>query len=158
MRKILYIIVALTLSVMSTSCLDSIKQFKDKVMGSSETENPDSKAANSKWDFYLIGSWLYTQEESELSYSKGVETFHGNGEYINHTEDAKGNRNVLTGTWRVDNEEDYTIDITIESIKTPEGEQKVDKKMKYTIIALEPEAMLSYEVDGKVRTAACLEE
>ena len=159
MRKILYIIVALSLSVTTTSCIDSIKQFKDKLMGSSETENPESKAATSKWDFYLIGSWLYTQEETELSYSKGVETFHGNGEYINHTEDAKGNRNVLTGTWRVDNDVDYTIDITIESIKTPEGgEEEVKKEMKYTILAIEPGAMLSYEVDGKVRTAACLEE
>lgn len=148
MKKLLYIIMALACAVSINSC--------GKSGNEQNQEAPDSKAAKSQWDFYLIGSWLYTQEDTTKDFSKGVETFHGTGEYINHTEDAQGNRNVLTGTWRVNNDEDYTIDITIESIKTAKGEKKVDEKRKYTIVAIEPEAMLSYVVDGKTRTAACL--
>ena len=148
MKRFLYIIVALTIAVSFTSCKGS---------GNQQTEDPNSKAAQSQWDFHLIGSWLYTQEDTTQAYYKGVETFHGTGEYINHTEDAQGNRNVLTGTWRVNNDKEYTIDITIESIKTPTEEKKVDEKHQYTIVALEPGAMLSYVVDGITRTAACVE-
>ena len=127
MKRILYIIVALTIAVSFASCSGSGKQ---------QTNDPNSKAAQSKWDFHLVGSWLYAQEDTTKDYYKGVETFHGTGEYINHTEDAQGNRNVLTGTWRVNNDEDFTIDITIESIKTPTGRRKRMKNANTPLLPL----------------------
>lgn len=159
MKKLLYIIIALACSTAITSCKflkEKLNKDKDEV-NEEVVEDPNSKAAKSLWDYHLIGSWLYSQQDTTKDFSKGVETFLGTGEYVNHTEDSKGNRNVLTGTWQVDNKEDYTIDINITSIKTADGEKEVDKNLKYTIVAIEPGAMLTYDMDGTTRIAACVE-
>ena len=88
-------------------------------------QKESEKVANATWDFYILGSWKYTQttEEGKAAdkYVEGVETFIGNGDYINHCMTADSGRVVLKGFWAVDTEKDYTINIYLQSKSTKEA-------------------------------------
>lgn len=157
MKKYLILIVC---ALLMSSCIDRdnpiIKFLKSEFGQSGEGEN--KRAAESVWDFYLIGEWKYTQEnengETTGEYAKGIETFAGDGTYTNTTIDAYDDKVVLKGTWALDADEDYTINIKIDKRITSDGdEDDVDLKMVYTLVSLEPEVSFNYITDGKNRSA-----
>lgn len=118
-------------------------------------QKESAKVASATWDYYILGSWKYTQTTDEGKtadkYVEGVETFMGNGDYINHCMTADSSRVVLKGFWAVDPEKDYTINIYLQSKSTKEGSAKIDHKLVYTLVSLEPGVVFNYTFDGNNR-------
>ncbi len=124
---------------------------------SSENAPKESVAADSKWDFFLLGSWKYTEQapkDGKLSpYPQGIETFFSNGEWSNHTMTAKGEKVLLKGTWRLDDKDDYTLWVIQTEGQTAEKKKKGINKIKYVVASLEPGKQFIYMAGDCYRTA-----
>ena len=156
MKKILFLMIV-TAFVM-VGCI------KEKSGGKEEgtVDVPDSSAAaETTWDYFLIGTWKYAESVPEgkkgTAYPKGVETFSGNGDYQCLTQTGGGEKVIILGTWKLDDQDAYTIWVTQTSIKTASGKSKEGKsKRKYTVLSLDTGKQLIYRIDDSVRTAEWL--
>ena len=76
-----------------------------------KAEPKQSAAKESVWDFYLIGTWQYTEDDSDIksSFPKGTESFYGDGKYLCHAIDKKGKNVTVEGVWRLDDDEDFVV-------------------------------------------------
>ncbi|MBO4380006.1 MAG: hypothetical protein J5784_03295 [Muribaculaceae bacterium] len=152
MKKYIFIIAATTAI---TSCLGGgVKPVEQK-------EN--EKVASATWDYYVVGSWHYIQTTEEGrtpdKYVEGVESFLGNGDYINHCVTADSSKVVLKGFWAIDPDKDYTINIYLQ--KKSDGNKvgaSLDHKLVYTVVSLEPEVQFNYTFDGNNRHAFRVKE
>lgn len=148
---------ALCALALCTLSLSSCK--KEGADNAGDAQN--SVAAETKWDYYLIGNWKYTESTPEgkkpTAYTKGVETFAGNGDYMNYTETAKKEKVIIRGTWQLDDREKYTVWVTQKSVQTGSGKMKEgNNKIKYVIQLLDTGKKLIYNVGDSYRTAEFL--
>ena len=134
------------------------KEGKDQEKA--KVEKPvNSVAEKATWDICLIGTWKYGEEVAAGKIQqKGVEKFLGDGTYENFTNDEEGNKVVITGTWRLDDNEDYVVWIQEKERQSEKGTETTDRKLKYTIQMLTPQKLLCYYLDGKNRIAEWMEE
>ena len=144
-KTILFIALAAAL----TGCFGKGGEIKPVEQKESE------KVANAKWDYYVVGSWKYTQTTDEGAtadkYVEGIETFMGNGDYVNHCMTADSSRVVLKGFWAVDSEKDYTIKVYLQTKSTDKGEGQIDHQIDYTLVSLEPGVEFNYTFNGNNR-------
>ena len=153
MKKILFLMICATLFI--TGC----KKENGKDTGEEAPEA--SAAANTSWDYFLVGTWKYSEKAAEgketTAYPKGIETFSGNGDYQCLTQTSKGEKVIILGTWSLDHQDAYTIWVTQTSITTGSGKKKEGKsKRRYTVLTLDTGKELVYKVDDSVRKAEWL--
>lgn len=144
MKKV-YIMVLLVLIM--TACIPG---------GKRKAEPKQSAAKESVWDFYLIGTWQYTEDDSDVksSFPKGTETFTGDGKYVCQAVDKKGKNVTLEGTWRLDDKEDFVVWVYINAVKSGRKTlSKEKKKVKYVVNALAPNKYLVYQIGDAYRSA-----
>ena len=120
-------------------------------------EPKKSVAKETTWDFHLIGKWHYVEAagDGEASkYPEGIEVFHANGDYECYTQDAKGQKVLINGTWKLDDKKAFVVWVAQESVANAKGTvSDKKKKIKYVINALAPEAYLTYQVNKVYRAA-----
>ena len=144
MKKTLILIM---LALVMTGCLPGSKR---------KAEPKQSVAKEAVWDFYLIGTWQYTEENSESKsfFPQGTETFYGDGKYLSHAIDKKGNNVTIEGSWRLDDKENFVVWITHKSVKSGKKTLSSEKKeFKYVVNALAPNQYLVYQVGDAFRSA-----
>ena len=129
--------------------------------GAAQEDPAKSVAQDTKWDYYLIGNWKYTEStpagKKPTAYTKGVETFSGNDEYMKYHETAKQEKVILRGTWQLDDKEKYTVWVTQKSVQTGSGKMKEgNNRVKYVIQMLDTGKKLVYAVGDSYRTAEFL--
>ena len=125
-----------------------------------KAEPKQSAAKESVWDFYLIGTWQYTEDDSDIksSFPQGTESFYGDGKYLCHAIDKKGKNVTVEGVWRLDNDEDFVVWVTINAVKSGgKTLSKEKKKVKYVVNALAPNKYIVYQVGDAYRTAEWVE-
>ena len=125
-----------------------------------KAEPMQSAAKESVWDFYLIGTWQYTEDDSDIksSFPQGTESFYGDGKYLCHAIDKKGKNVTVEGVWRLDNDEDFVVWVTINAVKSGgKTLSKEKKKVKYVVNALAPNKYIVYQVGDAYRTAEWVE-
>lgn len=130
-------------ALMMTGCLP----------GKRKAEPVQSAAKESVWDFYLVGTWQYDEDNSDVNstFPEGTETFYGDGKYLCHAVDKRGNNVTVEGTWRLDDREDFVVWVTYKSVKSGKKTLTSEKKMvKYVINSLAPNQDLVYQVDNDV--------
>lgn len=158
MNKIKSFIILFLCSMLMSSCI--IKPLKKLFFSSSGEEEEQlvkepekSKAKESKWDFYFVGSWRYSTLNTEKSgdYKEGIETFLGDGSYSNLTFTSDGKKAVVKGRWKLDDKEDYVVWVDQECVVTDQGKKTVNTKVKYIVMSLDPGVELLYLVDGVTR-------
>ncbi len=121
-----------------------------------DEEPEDSVAKEATWDYFLVGSWRYVEDSNgkNSTYPEGIETFFANGDYICYTQDSNGEKVIINGTWKLDDEEDYVVWVTQEKIKNAEKTiSSDDKELKYVINSIAPEKALVYQVEDSYRSA-----
>lgn len=125
-----------------------------------KAEPKQSAAKESVWDFYLIGTWQYTEDDSDIksSFPQGTESFYGDGKYLCHAIDKKGKNVTVEGVWRLDDDEDFVVWVTINAVKSGgKTLSKEKKKVKYVVNALAPNKYIVYQVGDAYRTAEWVE-
>ena len=125
-----------------------------------KAEPMQSAAKESVWDFYLIGTWQYTEDDSDIksSFPQGTESFYGDGKYLCHAIDKKGKNVTVEGVWRLDDNEDFVVWVTINAVKSGgKTLSKEKKKVKYVVNALAPNKYIVYQVGDAYRTAEWVE-
>ena len=125
-----------------------------------KAEPKQSAAKESVWDFYLIGTWQYTEDDSDIksSFPQGTESFYGDGKYLCHAIDKKGKNVTVEGVWRLDDNEDFVVWVTINAVKSGgKTLSKEKKKAKYVVNALAPNKYIVYQVGDAYRTAEWVE-
>ena len=125
-----------------------------------KAEPKQSAAKESVWDFYLIGTWQYTEDDSDIksSFPQGTESFYGDGKYLCHAIDKKGKNVTVEGVWRLDDNEDFVVWVTINAVKSGGRTlSKEKKKVKYVVNALAPNKYIVYQVGDAYRTAEWVE-
>ena len=125
-----------------------------------KAEPMQSAAKESVWDFYLIGTWQYTEDDSDIksSFPQGTESFYGDGKYLCHAIDKKGKNVTVEGVWRLDDDEDFVVWVTINAVKSGgKTLSKEKKKVKYVVNALAPNKYIVYQVGDAYRTAEWVE-
>lgn len=133
-------------ALMMTGCLP----------GKRKAEPVQSVAKESVWDFYLVGTWRYTEDESDVKsgYSEGTETFYGDGKYLCNTVDNSGKKVTIEGVWRLDDKEDFVVWVNQKSVKSGKRIVAKEKKVvKYVVISLAPEQALDYQAGDVYRSA-----
>lgn len=134
-------------ALMMTGCLP----------GKRKAEPVQSVAKESVWDFYLVGTWQYDEDNSDVksTFPEGTETFYGDGKYLCHAVDKRGNNVTVEGTWRLDDREDFVVWVTYKSVKRGKKTLTSEKKMvKYVINSLAPNQDLVYQVDNDAYRSA----
>lgn len=118
-------------------------------------EPKKSVAKESTWDVFLIGSWRYEEADgSQTDYPRGIESFHASGDYVCYTEDADGQKVVMNGTWKLDDEEEFVVWVTVNTIENAkETISSEPKTIKYVVNSLAPESTLVYQFDKTSRIA-----
>jgi hypothetical protein len=125
-----------------------------------KAEPKQSAAKESVWDFYLIGTWQYTENDSDIksSFPQGTESFYGDGKYLCHAIDKKGKNVTVEGVWRLDDNEDFVVWVTMNAVKSGRKTlSKEKKKVKYVVNALAPNKYMVYQVGDAYRTAEWVE-
>ncbi|MBR5081187.1 MAG: hypothetical protein IKX35_01950 [Bacteroidales bacterium] len=125
-----------------------------------KAEPKQSAAKESVWDFYLIGTWQYNEDDSDIksSFPQGTESFYGDGKYLCHAIDKKGKNVTVEGVWRLDDNEDFVVWVTINAVKSGgKTLSKEKKKVKYVVNALAPNKYIVYQVGDAYRTAEWVE-
>jgi len=153
MKKLLFLAL---MACLAAGCKDS-GGSKDK----EEVEEPESSVAkDATWDLFLIGSWRYADTGGKKTeYAEGIENFHANGDYECYTQDKKGRKVVINGTWKLDDDDDFVVWVTQKSIKNAEGTISNDEEeVKYIILSLAPEETLNYQAGKTTRTAEWIGE
>lgn len=126
----------------------------------SKEEPKNSVAKEATWDIFLLGSWRYNEDASpeKSDYPQGIETFFGDGTYICYTENKKGEKVIINGTWRLDDEEDFIVWVTQQKVETANKTIcSSEKKFKCIINSLTPESSLVYQMDDTHRSAEWVE-
>lgn len=124
--------------------------------GKRKAEPKQSVAKEAVWDFYLIGTWKYTEENSEQKsfFPKGSESFYGDGKYLCHAVDKKGNNVTIEGSWRLDDKENFVVWVTYNVVKSGSKTLTKEKKVvKYVVNALAPNQSMVYQVGDAFRSA-----
>lgn len=140
-------IVLMLLALVMTGCIPG---------GKRKAEPKQSVAKEAVWDFYLIGTWKYTEEESEQKsfFPKGSESFNGDGKYLCHAIDKKGNNVTIEGSWRLDDKENFVVWVTYNTVKSGSKTLTKEKKVvKYVVNALAPNQSMVYQVGDAFRSA-----
>ncbi len=122
-------------------------------------EEPEkSVAKESTWDLCLIGSWRYEDVGDEQSaFPRGIECFYASGDYVCWTEDEKGKKVVINGTWKLDDEEEFVVWVTQNTVENAKGTISDEPtKFKYVINMLAPESEMSYQCEQVFRSAEYL--
>ena len=143
-------IVFILLSLLMVGCLPGIRKPEPK----------QSVAKEAVWDFFLVGSWRYTEDYSDdkTDYPQGTESFYGDGKYVCNAVDEKGNNVTIKGKWRLDDEEDFVVWVTQKSVKSGKETLSTEKKkVKYVVNSLAPNKALVYQVDDVYRSAEWVE-
>lgn len=125
-----------------------------------KAEPKQSAAKESVWDFYLIGTWQYTEDDSDIksSFPQGTESFYGDGKYLCNAIDKKGKNVTVEGVWRLDDNEDFVVWVYINAVKSGgKTLSKEKKKIKYVVNALAPNKYMVYQVGDAYRTAEWVE-
>lgn len=125
-----------------------------------KAEPKQSAAKESVWDFYLIGTWQYTEDDSDIksSFPQGTESFYGDGKYLCHAIDKNGKNVTVEGVWRLDDNEDFVVWVTINAVKSGRKTlSKEKKKVKYVVNALAPNKYMVYQVGDAYRSAEWVE-
>ena len=125
-----------------------------------KAEPKQSAAKESVWDFYLIGTWQYTEDDSDIksSFPQGTESFYGDGKYLCHAIDKKGKNVTVEGVWRLDDNEDFVVWVYINAVKSGgKTLSKEKKKIKYVVNALASNKYMVYQVGDAYRTAEWVE-
>jgi hypothetical protein len=136
-------------------CLTSCK----KIFGGSDDNEKQQQEDNKiTWDFFLVGSWKYGEvadEGKELStFPAGVENFLGSGDYICYSQTEKGDKAIIKGTWKLDDKDKYGFWVYLTEVKLANGNsKKLNNKMKYTMLSLNPRKMMTYRVGDCTRKA-----
>lgn len=148
--------------ILAGTALLALSGCKEKTAGNGEGQEAptSSAAAETTWDYFLVGTWKYSETTPEgkkgTLYPKGVETFAGNGDYECLTQTAKGEKVIIHGTWKLDDQDPYTVLVTQTSIKTA-GKTKEGKSLrKYVVQSLDTGKELIYQTDDAYRTAEWL--
>ena len=125
-----------------------------------KAEPKQSAAKESVWDFYLVGVWQYTEDNSDgkSSFPKGTEAFYGDGKYMCHAIDKKGKNVTIEGSWRLDDKENFVVWVTYRAVKSGKQTLSSEKKVfKYVINSLAPNKAMVYQVGDKYRSAEWVE-
>ncbi len=153
------IILLISIALVLCSCK---KESNNQETDGSEAPK-ESVAKEATWDFFILGSWKYTEKAPEgkkLSpYPNGIETFYSNGEWSNHTMTAKGEKVLLKGTWRLDDKENYVIWVTQTEGISGGGKNKKTgtNKVKYVVATLQPGEQFNYMAGDCLRQAESIE-
>jgi hypothetical protein len=125
----------------------------------SKEEPKESVAKESTWDLFLIGSWRYNEVSDKKSdYPQGIENFYANGDYTCYTENKKGEKVVINGTWKLDDKEDFVILVTRQKVESAEETiSSSEEEIKYVVNSLAPKDALNYQIDGVYRSAEWVE-
>ena len=154
MNKYLLLVIAIALTLCGCKNEKSSQDTETKA-----DEPKESVAKDATWDFFLLGTWKYTEQApkgAKLSpYPKGVETFYSNGEWANHTMTAKGEKVLLKGTWKLDDKDQYVVWVTQKEGISGGGKSKKTgtNKIKYVIASLTPGTSLNYMAGDCFRKA-----
>lgn len=141
-RNIINTMVMAMLAFLMVGCFPSGSKKK--------AEPKQSVAKETVWDYFLIGTW---------DIDGTTETFMGDGSYLCYTNDKKGNRIAIQGTWRLDDTEDYVVWVTQRKVKSGNKTISNDKKTrKYVINSLAPNQYLNYQVGDKYRSATWVKQ
>ena len=139
-------IILILLAVIMTGCLP----------GKRKAEPKQSAAKEAVWDFYLVGSWQYVEENSDgkSSFPKGTESFNGDGKYLCHAVDKTGKNVTIEGSWRLDDKENFVVWVTYKSVKSGRKTLSSEKKVfKYVVNSLAPNKTMVYQVGDRYRSA-----
>ncbi|MBR5102127.1 MAG: hypothetical protein IK092_03285 [Muribaculaceae bacterium] len=120
----------------------------------SYTEN--ERAEKATWDAFLLGSWMYDDDKADVDYSKGVETFYSDGSYMNQTQNAKKENVVLNGSWVLDCDSDFTVNVFVDSLYNANEKKEFKEQHTYVVLSLEPRVEMKYNVDEQYREAQFL--
>lgn len=125
----------------------------------SKEEPKNSVAKEATWDLCLIGSWRYNEvSDKKTDYPQGIETFYANGDYECYTEDSKGEKVAINGTWKLDDKEDFVILVTRQKVESAEETiSSSEEEIKYVVNSLAPKDALNYQIDGVYRSAEWVE-
>lgn len=140
-------IILMMLALIMTGCLPG---------GKHKAEPKQSAAKESVWDFYLVGTWQYDEDDSDRksNFPKGMEAFYGDGKYMCNAIDKRGNNVTVEGSWRLDDNEDFVVWVTYNSVKSGKKTLSKEKKVfKYVINALAPNNYMVYQVGDAYRSA-----
>lgn len=140
-------VILMLLTLVMTSCIPG---------GKRKVEPKHSAAKESVWDFYLVGSWQYSEDDSESNsyFPEGTESFYGDGTYLCNAIDRKGNYVTVEGSWRLDDDKDFVVWVTYNSVKTGSKTLTRRKKViKYVVNALAPANYMVYQVGDAYRSA-----
>lgn len=127
----------------------------------STSESENTLAQEAKWDFFILGTWKYEEQVAEggkpTAYPKGIETFYANGDYVNHTMAANGEKVLVKGTWKLDSQEEYTLWVTQHEVESASGKKVTgNSRRKYTILSIDTEKTLNYQTGDVYRSAQWL--
>lgn len=160
MKKIWYF---LMLACFIVGCNNNKQKEGEETEGDEQEEIQDVKepkksvAKETTWDYHLIGKWHYADvaDDGQTSkYPEGIEVFHANGDYECYTQDAKGQKVLINGTWKLDDKKAFVVWVTQESVANAKGTvSDKEKTVKYVINALAPEDYLTYQADKVSRAA-----
>lgn len=125
----------------------------------SKEEPKNSVAKESTWDLCLIGSWRYSEVSNKKSdYPQGIETFYANGDYVCYTEDSKGEKVAINGTWKLDDKEDFVILVTRQKVESAKGTiSSSEEEIRCVVNSLAPKENLIYQIDEVYRSAEWVE-
>ena len=157
MKKIWYF---LLMACFMVGCNNNNKEKEEEAEDEEQEEQQDVKepkksvAKETTWDYHLIGKWHYAENGSKSDYPEGIEAFHADGSYECYTQDKKGQKVLITGTWKLDDKKDFVVWVTHESIDNAKGNVSDEEEtLKYVISSLAPEEYLTYQVEKAYRTA-----
>lgn len=159
MKKIWYF---LLMACFMVGCNNNNKEKEEEAEDEEQEEQQDVKepkksvAKETTWDYHLIGKWHYAEVEGSenTKYPEGIEVFHGDGSYECYTQDTKGQKVLINGTWKLDDKKDFVVWVTQESVTNAKGNVSDEEKtVKYVVNALAPENYLTYQADKTYRIA-----
>ena len=152
MKKILFILM--------TACfVAGCKNMNSDQKESEPVEEPENSVAkDATWDYHLIGQWHFTETgnkgDKASKYTEGIEVFHADGTYECYTQNAKGTKVLINGTWKLDDEKDFVVWVTQESMEDAKGNSSDDeKRTKYTFYSIAPEESITYLAGKAYRQA-----
>ena len=143
-------IVIILLSLLMVGCLPISRKPEPK----------QSVAKEAVWDVFLVGSWSYTEANSDdkTDFPQGTETFYGDGKYVCNAVDENGKEVTIKGRWRLDDEEDFVVWVTQKFVKSGKKTLSSEKKsVKYVVNSLAPNKTLVYQVGDVYRSAEWVE-
>ena len=113
----------------------------------------------------IVGTWQRGWNEGDIiiegdpdikpeNFTYDLFYFYGDGKYLSHAIDKKGNNVTIEGFWRLDDKENFVVWITHKSVKSGKKTLSSEKKVfKYVINALAPNQFLVYQVGDALRSA-----